>query len=66
MNTMSNLLTSKEKRITALVAHGLKNEEIARMIGTTTNMIKNYLREIFDKTGTWSRLELALWYVKGK
>jgi DNA-binding NarL/FixJ family response regulator len=63
---MSNPLTSKEERITALVAHGLKNEEIARVIGTTTNRIKNYLREIFDKTGTWSRLELALWYVKGK
>ena len=61
---MLSPLTAKENKITALVALGLKNEEIARMIGTTTNMIKNYLRGIFDKTGTWSRLELALWYVR--
>jgi DNA-binding CsgD family transcriptional regulator len=27
-------------------------------------VVKNYLRTIFDKTGTWTRLELALWYLK--
>ena len=61
---MSNTLTSKEKRIIALVAEGLKNSEIAKIIGTTTHVVKNYLKTIFDKTGTWTRLELALWYQK--
>jgi DNA-binding CsgD family transcriptional regulator len=61
---MSNTLTPKEERITALVAEGLRNSEIAKFVGTTTNMVKNYLRTIFDKTGTWTRLELALWYLK--
>ena len=61
---MSNTLTSKEERIIALVAEGLKNSEIARIIGTTTHVVKNYLKTIFDKTGTWTRLELALWYQK--
>jgi DNA-binding NarL/FixJ family response regulator len=61
---MSNTLTTKEERITALVAEGLKNNEIAKFVGTTTNMVKNYLKTIFDKTGTWTRLELALWYLK--
>jgi DNA-binding NarL/FixJ family response regulator len=62
---MSSTLTQKEEQITALVVKGMKNHDIAQIIGTTTNMIKNSLRVIFDKTGTWSRLELALWYLKG-
>jgi DNA-binding NarL/FixJ family response regulator len=61
---MSNTLTPKEEQITALIVKGMKNHDIAEIIGTTTNGIKNYLRVIFDKTGTWTRLELALWYLK--
>jgi DNA-binding CsgD family transcriptional regulator len=56
---MSSLLTLKEHRIIALVADGLRNSDIAKVIGTTENVVKNYLRTIFDKTGTWTRLELA-------
>ena len=59
---MHKALTAREKRITVLVAQGLKNDEIARIIGTNENGIKNYLKTIFDKTGMWSRLELALCY----
>lgn len=61
---MSRHLTPKEERIIALVAEGLNNGDIAAIVGTTEYMIKNYLRRIFDKTGMWTRLELALWYVK--
>jgi len=61
---MWKALTAREKQITVLVAQGLKNDEIAGIIGTTENMIKNYLKTIFDKTGMWTRLELALWHVK--
>ena len=61
---MSNLFTLKEQRIIALVADGLRNGDIAKVIGTTENVVKNYLRTIFDKTGTWTRLELALWHVR--
>jgi DNA-binding CsgD family transcriptional regulator len=61
---MSNTLTPKEERISALVAEGLKNNEIAKFVGTTAHVVKNYLKTIFDKTGTWTRLELALWYLK--
>jgi DNA-binding CsgD family transcriptional regulator len=62
---MSSHLTPKEKRIIALVAQGLTNSNIAAIVGTTEFVIKNYLKAIFDKTGMWTRLELALWYVKG-
>jgi DNA-binding NarL/FixJ family response regulator len=62
---MSKRLTPKEERIIALVAQGLKNSDIAAIVGTTEYVVKNYLKAIFDKTGMWNRLELALWYVKG-
>ena len=64
MNSMSSFFTRKEQRIIALVADGLRNSDIAKMTGTTENVVKNYLRTIFDKTGTWTRLELALWHLK--
>jgi hypothetical protein len=30
-------------------------------IGTTEQVVKNYLRSTFDKIGVWSRLELAMY-----
>jgi DNA-binding NarL/FixJ family response regulator len=57
-------LTSKELQVAALVWEGLTNREIARVIDTTEHVVKNYLRNTFDKLGVWSRLELAI-YVAG-
>jgi DNA-binding NarL/FixJ family response regulator len=54
-------LTAREQKVTALVAEGHKNKEIARRLGTSENTIKKSLKVLFDKTGNWSRLELALW-----
>ncbi len=53
----------REQRVIQLVAQGLKNSEVAREIGTTEHVVKNYLRVIYDKLGLWNRVELALWYV---
>ena len=58
-------LTAKELQVAGLVWQGLTNREIARAIGTTEQAVKNNLRNIFDKLGVWSRLELAL-YVAAK
>jgi DNA-binding NarL/FixJ family response regulator len=55
--------TGREQRIIELVAEGLKNKEIAAAVGTTEQVVKNYLRAIYDKLGLWNRVELALWYV---
>jgi DNA-binding NarL/FixJ family response regulator len=52
----------REHRVISLVAAGLKNKEVANVIGTTEYVIKNYLRVIYDKLGLWNRVELALWY----
>ena len=57
-------LTAKEIQVATLVWEGMTNREIAKVIGTTEQVVKNYLRNIFDKLGVWSRLELAL-YVAG-
>ena len=55
-------LTKTERRVIELVAQGLKNSEVAGAIGMSQNVVKNYLRAIYDKLGVWNRLELALWY----
>jgi DNA-binding CsgD family transcriptional regulator len=47
-------------RIVALIVQGCKNREIATRLKTTEQVIKNYLRSIYDKTGVSDRLELAL------
>jgi len=54
-------LTGKEVQVAQLVWEGLTNREIAHLIGTTEQVVKNYLRNTFDKLGVWSRLELALY-----
>jgi DNA-binding NarL/FixJ family response regulator len=54
-------LTTKESQVATLVWEGLTNRDIATVIGTTEQVVKNYLRTTFDKLGVWSRLELALY-----
>ena len=46
-------LTTKEIQVTTLVWEGLTNREIAKIVGTTERVIKNYLRTAFDKLGVW-------------
>jgi DNA-binding NarL/FixJ family response regulator len=57
-------LTAKEAQVALMVWEGLTNRDIAHRLNTTEQVIKNYLRNTFDKLGVWSRLELAL-YVAG-
>ncbi|QHN02857.1 response regulator transcription factor [Granulicella sp. WH15] len=53
-------LTPKEMQIVALIVQGCKNKDIAIQLHTKEQVIKNYLRSIYDKTGVSDRLELAL------
>ncbi len=61
MRRPHNSLTPKEEQVATLVWQGLTNREIAGVVGTTEQVVKNYLRATFDKLGVWSRLELALY-----
>jgi len=54
-------LTVKEVQVATLVWKGLTNREIGEALGTTEQVVKNYLRNTFDKLGVWSRLELAMY-----
>jgi len=54
-------LSEKEMLIISGVTQGLKNKDIAREVGTTEQVVKNYLRKIYDKLQVSDRLELALY-----
>jgi DNA-binding CsgD family transcriptional regulator len=57
-------LTAKEVQVATLVWQGLTNKDVALVLRTSEQVVKNYLRTTFDKLGVWTRLELAL-YVAG-
>ena len=57
-------LSLKEIQVATLVWQGLTNKDIAAVLHTSEQVVKNYLRTTFDKLGVWTRLELAL-YVAG-
>jgi DNA-binding NarL/FixJ family response regulator len=52
-------LTARELKIVALVVQGYKNKEIATQLGTTEQVIKGYLRNLFDKIEVFDREDLA-------
>lgn len=54
-------LSVKELNIISLITQGKRNKEIASEVGTTEQVIKNYLRKIYEKLGVSDRLELALY-----
>ncbi len=59
-------LSTKELMIISGVTQGLRNKEIATEVGTTEQVVKNYLRKIYDKLGVSDRLELALYCMHHK
>jgi hypothetical protein len=44
----------------------MKNKEIAARVGTTEQVVKNYLRKVYDKLGVADRLELALYCLNNR
>ena len=59
-------LTPKESLIVSCVTQGMKNKEIAVRVGTTEQVVKNYLRKVYDKLGVADRLELALYCLNNR
>jgi two-component system nitrate/nitrite response regulator NarL len=59
-------LSPKEMAIITCITQGKRNKEIASQLGTTEQVIKNYLRKIYDKLGVSDRLELALYCLHNK
>jgi DNA-binding NarL/FixJ family response regulator len=57
----SNLLTKREEGVVHLVAEGLTNREISHQLNLSEHTVRNYLFRIFNKLGTSTRVELALY-----
>jgi DNA-binding NarL/FixJ family response regulator len=59
------LLTRREDEICSLIAEGLKNREIAKLLNLSEHTVKNHLFRVFERLGISSRTELIL-YVLGQ
>lgn len=59
-------LSPKEKSIITCITQGKRNKEISFQLGTTEQVVKNYLRKIYEKLGVSDRLELALYCLHNK
>ncbi len=53
-------LTPREREIASLVTTGASNKEIARELAISIKTVKNTLSNVFAKTGTCSRTQLAV------
>jgi DNA-binding NarL/FixJ family response regulator len=53
-------LTTREREIVRLIVEGESNKAIAQRLSIAEDTVKHHLTNSFDKTGTSSRLELAL------
>lgn len=56
-------LTPRELQVTGLIVQGCTNKDVASECGITEETAKRHLKNIFDKTGVSSRLELAMFAV---
>jgi DNA-binding NarL/FixJ family response regulator len=53
-------LTRRQSLVADLITDGLSNKEIAEEIGTSEQVVKNYVRAIFQKIGTTQRGQVVL------
>ena len=57
----SDILTKREEGVVRLVGEGMTNRAISHQLHLSENTVRNYLFRIFNKLGTSTRLELALY-----
>jgi len=56
-------LTARELEIVEAIASGDSNSDIARHLSISLHTVKHHLSSVFDKTGTGTRLELAVFAI---
>jgi non-specific serine/threonine protein kinase len=56
-------LTTRERQVAALVAHGLSNRQIAARLVISTRTASNHVEHIFNKLGLRTRSQIAVWAV---
>ena len=57
--SMFELLTPREREVTVLIANGKSNKEIAARIGISTYTVKSHVRNVMEKLGLHTRLQIA-------
>jgi DNA-binding NarL/FixJ family response regulator len=57
-------LTARELQIVEAIAAGDSNGEIAKHFNISLHTVKHHLSSVFDKTGTTTRLELAVFAIR--
>jgi DNA-binding NarL/FixJ family response regulator len=58
-----DLLTDREREVTALVGEGMRNKEIADRLFISERTVKTHISNIFQKLDLSDRLELALFAI---
>lgn len=64
-NSVTEDLTEREKEICSLMADGLSNKQIAGKLYISEGTVKNYISQIYDKTGIHDRVKLVVELKKG-
>lgn len=57
---MKQLLTEREKSVLLLLAQGMKNEEISRILHISVHTTKAHLEMIYEKLGVRNRVQAAI------
>jgi DNA-binding NarL/FixJ family response regulator len=57
------LLSQREEQVLHLLARGLSNRDLARVLKLSEHTVKNHLFRIFDKLGVSNRMEAVLYAV---
>jgi DNA-binding NarL/FixJ family response regulator len=57
-------LTARELEIVQAIGSGDSNRDIALTLGISLHTVKHHLSSVFEKTGTGTRLELAVFAIK--
>jgi DNA-binding CsgD family transcriptional regulator len=55
-------ITHRETEVLDLLSRGLRDGEIAAVLGIALPTVKTHLRNLFLKTGQAGRTQLALWW----
>lgn len=60
IDTLAQDITQREKEICTLMVEGLTNKQIAQKLYISEGTVKNYISNIYDKTGIHDRVKLIV------
>lgn len=60
LNNLTEDITEREKEICTLMVEGLTNKQIAERLYISEGTVKNYISNIYDKTGIHDRVKLIV------